>query len=75
MEGEVLQGAIATLRDSRPDLLVEIHGLNRSHRLARAEQVSAFLYELGYRMLPTEPHVPAASRPPARHLFARCKAT
>jgi hypothetical protein len=46
-ELEVLRGAAATLRECRPALFVEVHGLTPERRLSLAREVIAFVRATG----------------------------
>lgn len=54
MEGEVLEGAMQTLCNCRPDLLIEMHGLDREHKRNCAEEIVGRLSALGYRLTHAE---------------------
>ncbi|MGH9543075.1 MAG: FkbM family methyltransferase [Terriglobales bacterium] len=54
MEGEVIEGAAKTLDRWRPELLIEMHGLGRAHRLSRAESMVRRLMALGYTLVHAE---------------------
>jgi len=76
MEREVLAGAVDTLRRRRPDLLIEVHGVNRDQRERRVRALAAPLERLGYSIHHAESGRRVNSRVAAcagGHLFARCE--
>lgn len=74
MEDEVLEGATELLRRGHPELLIEMHGLGRSHREERASTMVGRLLALGYRLLHAESGAAItlhnAAEAAAGHLYA-----
>lgn len=74
MEGEVIEGAAKTLDRWRPELLIEMHGLGRAHRLSRAESMVRRLIALGYTLVHAESATLVTASNAARaavgHLYA-----
>lgn len=77
LELEVLLGAVQTLRERRPDILIEVHGTGRREKAARVRGIADVLVPLGYAILHAESGqvVKAAMQPVAGgHLFAHATA-
>ena len=74
LELDVLQGALGTLSQHRPRLLIEVHGTSRSVKASRMRQIAAFLAALGYTLTHTESgqrlRGDATPSPASGHLFA-----
>jgi len=74
MEVDVLQGALETLAQHRPSLLIEVHGTSRRAKANCMRQLATLLAPLGYTLTHAESgqrwSADAASVPAFGHVFA-----
>jgi FkbM family methyltransferase len=71
----VLQGAVATLRRRRPNIVLELHGHTMALKKSKTDAILRFLKKHGYEATHIESQQPAdADRHYEGHLFARSSA-
>ncbi len=76
LELDVLHGARTTLKQFRPDLLIEVHGDSSQHKTERVNELCRLLRPLGYSLLHAESGlklgpVPMAHQISSGHIFAQ----